>query len=365
MPGRKFDAGSQYRYGFNGKENDPEPFETSTYDYGFRIYSPGVARFLSVDPLTQSYPYYTPYQFAGNSPIMAVDLDGLEEQEAITITEEKLGETKLKVAWKKGNGKLVHLVNRQAMSRTAVVKAVTTGVLGWIGRIFTSGRATPQDVATDLYPEIGGTSNEYLFWRGWTGPGRGFDLPPASPEELPQWLSDYWPEGAPIYLPIQTEPVPSPVPAPEKAPDDGDNTNRKPRNFWVTYTKTKINPDGTSTVYSGRTSGTYTGGAPTTAEAEKAILGREANHTILNNEGYGVARLDKYSANQPAIRGREQHLVDNHGGAQSEGGLQEIKFAPFPEVTSVARCTTRLHAPNLGQFLTIMQEIPRQDNDKL
>lgn len=38
-----------------------------------------VARFLSVDPLTKSYPWYTPYQFAGNKPIWATDLDGLEE----------------------------------------------------------------------------------------------------------------------------------------------------------------------------------------------------------------------------------------------------------------------------------------------
>ncbi len=35
---------------------------------------------MSVDPLTSSYPWYTPYQFAGNKPIAAVDLDGLEEQ---------------------------------------------------------------------------------------------------------------------------------------------------------------------------------------------------------------------------------------------------------------------------------------------
>jgi hypothetical protein len=33
---------------------------------------------VSVDPLTQSYPWYTPYQFAGNVPIAAIDLDGLE-----------------------------------------------------------------------------------------------------------------------------------------------------------------------------------------------------------------------------------------------------------------------------------------------
>jgi RHS repeat-associated protein len=48
MPGRKYPAaGGLYRYGFNGKEKDNETTGTSTYDYGFRIYSPAIARFLS------------------------------------------------------------------------------------------------------------------------------------------------------------------------------------------------------------------------------------------------------------------------------------------------------------------------------
>lgn len=33
---------------------------------------------MNVDPLTKDYPWYTPYQFAGNSPIKFIDLDGLE-----------------------------------------------------------------------------------------------------------------------------------------------------------------------------------------------------------------------------------------------------------------------------------------------
>ncbi len=80
MGGRSFST-NQYRYGFNGKEKDDEGMGGggSTYDYGFRIYNPQIAKFLSVDPLTGSYPWYTPYQFAGNMPIWAVDLDGLEE----------------------------------------------------------------------------------------------------------------------------------------------------------------------------------------------------------------------------------------------------------------------------------------------
>ena len=78
MPGRKFIAGtSEYRYGFNGKENDKDAGE-GIQDYGMRIYDVRLGKFLSVDPLTKDYPWYTPYQFAGNNPIKFIDLDGAE-----------------------------------------------------------------------------------------------------------------------------------------------------------------------------------------------------------------------------------------------------------------------------------------------
>jgi RHS repeat-associated protein len=80
MPERQWSYGSGYRYGFNGKENDSEVKGNGVqYDYGFRIYDARIGKFLSVDPLTESYPWYTPYQFAGNKPIQFIDLDGLEE----------------------------------------------------------------------------------------------------------------------------------------------------------------------------------------------------------------------------------------------------------------------------------------------
>ncbi|MBN2611256.1 MAG: RHS repeat-associated core domain-containing protein [Bacteroidales bacterium] len=78
QPGRNF-AANTYRFGFNGKEMDNEISGSGNmYDYGFRIYDSRVARFLSVDPITRSYPMLTPYQFASNSPISGIDLDGLE-----------------------------------------------------------------------------------------------------------------------------------------------------------------------------------------------------------------------------------------------------------------------------------------------
>lgn len=78
---RAVNSGTSYVYGFNGKRKDPEGLGGggATYDYGFRIYNPELGKFLSVDPLTHAYPWFTPYQFAGNKPIAAIDLDGLED----------------------------------------------------------------------------------------------------------------------------------------------------------------------------------------------------------------------------------------------------------------------------------------------
>lgn len=83
--GRAHNNGS-YRYGFNGKENDNDVKGVggSQQDYGMRIYDPRLGRFLSADPLEKDFPFYSPYQFASNSPIVAIDLDGLEAVVVVT-----------------------------------------------------------------------------------------------------------------------------------------------------------------------------------------------------------------------------------------------------------------------------------------
>lgn len=40
----------------------------------------------------------------------------------------------------------------------------------------------------------------------------------------------------------------------------------------------------------------------------------------MNEKGFGPAELDKSSSSYDAIRGREQQMIDIHGGAKSEGG---------------------------------------------
>ena len=76
--GRNSNVGND-AYAFNGKRYDSELYGLANfYDYGERMYDPLLNIPPSVDPLASKYPMLTPYQFASNSPIALVDIDGLE-----------------------------------------------------------------------------------------------------------------------------------------------------------------------------------------------------------------------------------------------------------------------------------------------
>ncbi len=140
MPDRKFST-DKYRYGFNGKENDKE-FGEGMQDYGMRINDKRLGRFLSVDPLTKKFPHYTPYQYAGNTPVQAIDLDGAEDRYFMTdIIHTWSGETKIgkttedqtrRVKWNnlqfagsEGHGTLItfrHFYQEKNGHTTAVIK---------------------------------------------------------------------------------------------------------------------------------------------------------------------------------------------------------------------------------------------------
>jgi len=50
--------------------------ETGWYYYGARYYDPQVSTWLSVDPLVEKYPAFSPYNFTMNNPVRLVDADG-------------------------------------------------------------------------------------------------------------------------------------------------------------------------------------------------------------------------------------------------------------------------------------------------
>lgn len=86
MPGRKYSvANTDYRYGFNGKENDSDVKGTGNQiDYGMRMYDPRLGRWLSTDPKTGKYAAWSPYNYSLSSPIWINDPDG--EDIHITIS---------------------------------------------------------------------------------------------------------------------------------------------------------------------------------------------------------------------------------------------------------------------------------------
>lgn len=93
MPGRR-NNNDQYRFGFNGKENDNEVKGTgNSIDFGDRMQDPRLGRWLSIDAKAAKYPNISPYVFAANNPIYYLDPDGNDVEVYVTAT--KVGTTKI------------------------------------------------------------------------------------------------------------------------------------------------------------------------------------------------------------------------------------------------------------------------------
>ncbi|WP_369412526.1 RHS repeat-associated core domain-containing protein [Mesonia aestuariivivens] len=65
-------------YKFNGKELDDE---TGNYYYGARYYNPKWSIWLSVDPMAEKYPGWSPYNYTLNNPVNFTDPTGMSVEE--------------------------------------------------------------------------------------------------------------------------------------------------------------------------------------------------------------------------------------------------------------------------------------------
>ncbi|MEO7311691.1 MAG: RHS repeat-associated core domain-containing protein [Chitinophagaceae bacterium] len=94
LPGRKYSTGNQYRYGFNGKENDRNISEGGQ-DFGARIFESRLGRWLACDPKTN--PYESPYVGIADDPVNNVDPDGKDFLRIVRIFTHKQGSQKVTV----------------------------------------------------------------------------------------------------------------------------------------------------------------------------------------------------------------------------------------------------------------------------
>jgi RHS repeat-associated protein len=76
MEGSWNGANGAFKYGYNSKEWNDD-FGLGWNDYGARFYDPAVFRWLSPDPLAESYFRWSPYNYAKDNPIRNIDPDGM------------------------------------------------------------------------------------------------------------------------------------------------------------------------------------------------------------------------------------------------------------------------------------------------
>jgi RHS repeat-associated protein len=166
QPGRSINVGG-YRYGFNGKEDDNEiKGRGNCLDFGKRIYDTRLGRFLSVDPLIHNIPFYSPFLFAGNKPIVAMDQDG----EVEIVVHHKIysadGKTLLKTYTNRFIIETVEDlrgINRDPINVEIVERMTTVSYQ-------IAGGTVSYDVPKAQFAKVsGGESYEDRNWKGWEG----------------------------------------------------------------------------------------------------------------------------------------------------------------------------------------------------
>jgi len=127
-------------------------------DYGFGIYNPGLGKFLSVDPITADYPELTPFQFASNTPIAAVDMDGLESAvviipRGVNITERDKDDLRRAMSFQTPASRKI-LSASLDFSQVGTLKGLTEAVSG--KDLVTGEKLTWWERGLNLLPLVGG-----------------------------------------------------------------------------------------------------------------------------------------------------------------------------------------------------------------
>jgi len=70
-------AAGRYKYWYQEQERQTD-LDLNWDSFKYRNYDYAIGRFMSVDPLAEKFPHFSPYQFAGNKPTWSREIEGLE-----------------------------------------------------------------------------------------------------------------------------------------------------------------------------------------------------------------------------------------------------------------------------------------------
>ncbi|QTY28289.1 RHS repeat-associated core domain-containing protein [Flavobacterium sp. CS20] len=93
------------RYKYNGKEFDQE---TGNYYYGARYFNPKTSLWLSVDPMAEKFPGWSPYAYAMHRPTVLVDPTGMSAESPDDWVYDKQND---KYVWKEEVNEVMDITN--------------------------------------------------------------------------------------------------------------------------------------------------------------------------------------------------------------------------------------------------------------
>ncbi len=310
------DGSTLARFGFNGMERDDEIAGVgNNLNYPERNYDPRLARWLSIDGATVIYPEYSGYSYVMLNPINKKELDG-----------------DIVVDFVLDIGFIIYDIGEIGYDyfTTGKVNPISVGALGWdlaglatpggtcLGLTYRATAEVTEHVVVEVVEHVGKealekTGKEVLEEVGEkTVEATSKKVTTTTAKETTKETTkdaivDKTKDVAKQSQKGKKSNVESTTS--EKVSNKTEKSKTNKKKTYQTYTKTNSK---TGQVYSGRTSGT---GTPL-----ENVARRDATHHKRTEDGWGKAQLDASFDKYMEARGREQILIDKHGGAQSTGG---------------------------------------------